>query len=82
MKSIEDINDKIRKGDVSVISADDLSDMVRNSERVTINDVDVVTTATRGCMSGTAAILSFRFSDPGLFKRGKIVRFNGIPALP
>jgi len=82
MRSIADINYKIRRGDVSVISADDLSDMVRNGEKVTVDDVDVVTTATRGCMSGTAAILSFRFSDPGLFKKGRIVRFNGIPALP
>jgi len=82
MKSIESINDKIRTGDVSVMSADDLSDMVRSGEKVTVNDVDVVTTATRGCMSGTAAILSFRFSDPGLFKRGKTVWFNGVPALP
>jgi len=82
MKSIENINNKIRKGNVSVISADDLSDMVRNGEKVTVDDVDVVTAATSGCMSGTAAILSFRFSDPGLFKKGKIVRFNGVTALP
>jgi putative methanogenesis marker 16 metalloprotein len=81
-RRIEDINEKIKKGDVAVISADDLSDMVRNGEDVKIKDVDVVTTATRGCMSGTAAVLSFRFSEPGIFERGKMVRLNGIPAIP
>jgi uncharacterized protein (DUF39 family) len=66
-RRIEDINEKIKKEDVAVISADDLSDMLRNGEDVKIKDVDVVTTATRGCMSGTA-VLSFRFSDQGYLR--------------
>jgi uncharacterized protein (DUF39 family) len=41
---------------------------VRNDEDVKIKDVDVVTTATRGCMSRTAAVLSFRFSDQGYLR--------------
>jgi len=81
-RRIEDINEKIKKGEAVVISADNLSDMVRDGEDVKVKDVDVVTTATRGCMSGTAAVLSFRFSEPGIFERGKMVRLNGIPVIP
>jgi putative methanogenesis marker 16 metalloprotein len=79
-RKIEEIDKKIKKGDVRVISADDLSEMVRNGEEVTAKDVDFVTTATMSVMSGTAAILSF--SEPGKYERAKMVRLNGVPALP
>jgi putative methanogenesis marker 16 metalloprotein len=50
------------------------------SESIGVDDVDVVTTATRGVMSGTLAILSFPIADPGVFSRAEQVSLNGVPA--
>lgn len=80
-KSITEINERIKDGKVKVMTAEELSDMVRAGEDVTIEDVDVVTTGTCGIMSGTAAILSFFVGGDGYRKIDKIW-LNGVEGYP
>ncbi len=80
MKTIAEINQKIKDGDVTVLTAKELCDAVRSGKSISVEDVDVVTTATRGIMSGTLAILSFPVADPGVFSRAERVFLNGVPA--
>ncbi|PXF59802.1 MAG: methanogenesis marker 16 metalloprotein [Candidatus Methanogaster sp.] len=80
MKTIAEINQKIKDGDVTVLTAKELCDAVRSGKSVSVEDVDVVTTATRGIMSGTLVILSFPVADPGVFSRAEQVFLNGVPA--
>lgn len=80
LKSIKEINEKIKKGEAVVLTAKELCDMVRRGEDV--KDVDVVTSATCGIMSGTMAILSFKVAERGTFIKAKSVLMNGVPAFP
>ncbi|MEA3282568.1 MAG: methanogenesis marker 16 metalloprotein [Euryarchaeota archaeon] len=80
MKTIAEINQKIKDGDVAVLTAKELCDAVRSGKSISVEDVDVVTTATRGIMSGTLAILAFPVADPGVFSRAEQVFLNGVPA--
>jgi putative methanogenesis marker 16 metalloprotein len=49
-------------------------------EKARLENVDVVTTATRAVMSGTYAVFSFPVACPGTFLRAKKVWMNGIAA--
>ncbi|RJS72162.1 methanogenesis marker 16 metalloprotein [ANME-2 cluster archaeon] len=80
MKTITDINKKIEEGNAVVLTAKELCDIVRSGRSIGVDDVDVVTTATRGIMSGTLAILSFPVADPGVFSHAEHVYLNGVPA--
>ena len=80
MKTIEEINRKIKDHNAIVMTAKELCDLVRSGESISVDDVDVVTTATRGVMSGTLAILSIPIADPGVFSRAEQVFLNGVPA--
>jgi putative methanogenesis marker 16 metalloprotein len=80
LRSIKEINDRIRRGEVVVLTAKELCDMVRKGERV--KEVDVVTSATCGIMSGTMAVFSFKVAERGAFTKAKSVLMNGIPAFP
>lgn len=80
LKSIKEINDRIRRGDVVILTAKELCEMVRKGESV--KDVDVVTSATCGIMSGTMAVFSFKVAEKGTFVKAKSVLMNGVPAFP
>ncbi|MCS7097703.1 MAG: methanogenesis marker 16 metalloprotein [Candidatus Methanomethyliaceae archaeon] len=80
MKSISEINDKIKRGEAIVVTASELCDMVRRGE--SIENVDIVTGATCGIMSGTMAIFSFKVAERGEFYKAKAVWMNGVPAFP
>ena len=80
MKTIAEINRKIKDGNAIVLTAKELCDAVRSGESISADDVDVVTTATRGIMSGTLAILSVPVAAPGVFSRAERVFLNGVPA--
>ena len=80
-KSIAEIKEKIKKGEAVVMTAKEVCDMVRDGQEIP-REVDVVTTATRGIMSGTAAIFSIHVSERGEFKRANRVWLNGVPSLP
>lgn len=80
MRSVEEINEKIERGKAVILTAEEFKNRVREGKD--INKVDVVTTATCGIMSGTAAILTVPVSEKGEFDRANMVWLNDIPALP
>jgi putative methanogenesis marker 16 metalloprotein len=79
-RTIQEINAKLSKGEAVVMTATELCDLVRAGEKVTMDDVDVVTSATRAIMSGTMAVLSFRVSGKKQFVRAAEVFLDGVPA--
>lgn len=81
-KTIHSIKEKIEKGEVQIFTAQQIKEMLRNGEKISIDDVDIITTATCGIMSGTAAIMHFKVAEPGKFKKAKKVYLNGVPAFP
>lgn len=74
----EEINEKISKGEAKVLTAEELKDMIKNSEKPSFDDVDVVTTGTCGIMSGTAAILHIPIAEGLLFKKASKIYLNGV----
>ncbi|MGB9937643.1 MAG: methanogenesis marker 16 metalloprotein [Methanobacterium sp.] len=82
IRSIEEINQKIERGEATVLTAEEVSDLVRNGEEPKAEDIDVITTGTCGIMSGTAAIFHVKAGEPGSFKKAKSVLLNGVPGFP
>ncbi len=82
IRSIEEINHKIERGEATVLTAEEVSDLVRNGKEPNAEDIDVITTGTCGIMSGTAAIFHVKAGEPGSFKKAKSVHLNGVPGFP
>lgn len=82
IRSIEEINKKIEEGEATVLTAEEVSNLVRNGEEPKAEDIDVITTGTCGIMSGTAAIFHVKAGEPGSFKKAKKVLLNGVPGFP
>ena len=80
-RTIPEIQDNIDVGDAVVLTATEISARIRAGEEIRLEDVDVVTTATRGIMSGTYSVLSFKVSDPDSFVKASEVLLNGVPAV-
>jgi len=78
-KTYQEINEKIRRGEAVVVTAEEAIELVRNrgTKRVA-QEVDVVTTATFGPMCSSGAFLNIGHSQP----RIKIQKawLNGVPA--
>lgn len=81
-RSLEDIKEKLKKGDANIFTAQELKEVIKNEEDITFEDVDVVTCGTCGIMSGTAAIFHIGVTEPGVFQKAKNVYLNGVPAFP
>lgn len=79
-KSISQINKKIEDGEANIYTAEEFKKLIRNDDAPSFDEVDVVTCGTCGVMSGTAAILNFIVSDPGVFIRANEVYLNGVLA--
>ncbi len=82
MKTMREIDEKIRNGSAVVYTAAEFKRLIREGAEVSAADVDVVTTGTTGVMSGTAAILSVPVAEPGTFERAERVWANGVPCMP
>lgn len=82
MKTPGEINQKIRDGTAVVIPADEFKRRLREGEEFTADDLDIVTCATFGVMSGTYAVLSIPVAPPGTFRRAESCTLNGVPAFP
>jgi len=82
MKTMQEIDEKIRDGSAVVYTASEFKRLIREGEKATAADVDVVTTGTCGVMSGTAAVLSVPVAEPGEFERAERVWLNGVPCMP
>ncbi|MBD3387869.1 MAG: CBS domain-containing protein [Candidatus Altiarchaeales archaeon] len=65
VKTIAEINEKIRKGDAVVVRADEMPEIVaeKGAEKAA-KEVDVVTTGTYGAMCSSGAFLNFGHSNP------------------
>ncbi len=78
-KTYQEINAKIRKGDVVVMTAEEIIDVVKTEGPVdAARRVDVVTTGTFAPMCSSGAFLNFGHSTPGT-KAAK-VWLNNVPA--
>jgi L-aspartate semialdehyde sulfurtransferase len=64
-RSVEEINEKIRKGDAQVLTAEEMKKLVESSSvEVAFKEVDVVTTGTFGAMCSSGAVINLGHSDP------------------
>ncbi|MHA1613205.1 MAG: methanogenesis marker 16 metalloprotein, partial [Promethearchaeota archaeon] len=82
-RSIADIRTKLESGTAVIKTAQEILDIIaQEGETINFEDIDVVTTATKGIMSGTSAVLGFRIADPKQFTKVKTISLNGIEAYP
>lgn len=79
-RTIDEINRKIQNDDANIYTADEFKKLIKKGDTPCFDEVDVVTCGTCGVMSGTAAILNFIISEPGVFIRANEVYMNGVPA--
>jgi len=64
-RTITEINQKIKRGDVQVLTVEEMKALVESSGvKKAFNEVDVVTTATFGPMCSSGAFLNFGHSEP------------------
>jgi len=78
-KSIREINEKIKSGDVVVVTAEEIIDIVKNEGPVeAARQVDVVTTGTFAPMCSSGAFINFGHSTPGM--KASKVWLNKVPA--
>ena len=64
-RSISEINQKIKSGDVQVLTAEEMKKFVEKSGvEVAYKEVDVVTTGTFGAMCSSGAIVNLGHADP------------------
>ncbi|BBE30278.1 hypothetical protein OSSY52_04190 [Tepiditoga spiralis] len=79
MKTYEEINEKISKGEAVVVTAEEIIDIVEEiGIEKTAEYVDVVTTATFGPMCSSGAFLNFGHSNPPI--RMQKTYLNGVEA--
>ena len=65
IRSVAEINDRIRSGDAVVVTAEEMVEIVRSrGPAAAAKEVDVVTTGTFGAMCSSGAWLNFGHSDP------------------
>lgn len=82
-KTIAEINEKIRKGQAVVVTAEEVIDLVRDKGlKKAAQEVDVVTTATFGPMCSSGAYLNTGHSTPRMKFGGGSVHLNDVPAYP
>ena len=79
-RTFSEIQEKIDRGEVVILTAQEICDRVRDGETFELGDIDVVTTATSALMSGTYAVLSFKVAEPDTFTKAAKVWINTVPA--
>ncbi|UCG34966.1 MAG: homocysteine biosynthesis protein [Candidatus Omnitrophota bacterium] len=80
MRTIQEINEKIKSGKVVVLTAEEVIDLVeKKGANEAFNEVDVVTTATFGPMCSSAAYFNIGHSKPRIKLGGGKATLNGIP---
>jgi uncharacterized protein (DUF39 family) len=64
-RTIAEINEKIKRGDIQVLTVEEMKALIESSSiRKAFEEVDVVTTATFGPMCSSGAFLNFGHSNP------------------
>jgi uncharacterized protein (DUF39 family) len=80
-KTLEEINEKIRRGEVVVVTAEEMVDIVREKgAKQAAQAVDVVTTGTFGAMCSSGVMMNLGHSKPRIKLGGGQVRLNRVPA--
>ena len=80
-KTIEQINNRIRKGEAVVVTAEEIIDLVEEKGlEKAAQEVDVVTTGTFGPMCSSGAFLNIGHSQPRIKLGGGKVYLNDVPA--
>ncbi len=78
MKTLEQINEKIRRGEAAVFTAEEISSMaLRMSADEIADEVDVVTTGTFGPMCSSGAFINFGHYNPPI--RMEEISLNDVP---
>ena len=78
-KTIAQINEKIKKGTVVVVTAEAFTAMAKEQDIAKLaEEVDIVTTATFGPMCSSGAIMNFGHWSPGI--RMEEITLNGVNA--
>lgn len=81
LRTIKEINEKIKKGEVVVITAEELiAEVEKEGIEKTAKKVDVVTTGTFGPMCSSGAFLNLGHSRPRIKIGGGKITLNDIPA--
>ncbi|HQJ15288.1 MAG TPA: homocysteine biosynthesis protein [Candidatus Omnitrophota bacterium] len=81
MKTIEQINEKIKKGDVVVVTAEEIIGLVaKKGVKKVAQEVDVVTTGTFGPMCSSGAYFNIGHSSPRIKIGGGVCKLNDVPA--
>ena len=86
MKSIEEINRKIREGNAVVVTADEMKEIVEElGIEKAAKEVDVVTTGTFGAMCSSGVFMNFGHSDPPIKMQkvwlNEVEAYTGIAAV-
>jgi uncharacterized protein (DUF39 family) len=80
-KTIEEINEKIKKGNVVVFTAEEIIDVVKEKGlKKAAEAVDVVTTGTFGPMCSSSAYLNIGHASPRIKLGGGKTYLNDVPA--
>jgi len=80
-KTIEEINNKIQQGNVVVVTAEEILDVVKHKgTKKAAQEVDVVTTGTFGPMCSSGAYLNIGHSEPRIKLGGGTTYLNGVPS--
>ena len=64
MKTINEINQKISKGEAVIVRADQMPEIYEENPKKAASEVDIVTTGTFGAMCSSGAFLNFGHADP------------------
>jgi uncharacterized protein (DUF39 family) len=81
MRTIKEINEKIKKGKVVVATAEEIIDLVkRKGTKKAAQEVDVVTTGTFGPMCSSGAYFNIGHSKPRIKLGGGICKLNDVLA--
>jgi L-aspartate semialdehyde sulfurtransferase len=81
MKTIKEINEKIKNGDVVVVTAEEIIDLVeKKGLKKAAQEVDVVTTGTFGPMCSSGAYFNVGHSKPRIKLGGGVCTLNDVPA--
>ena len=80
MKTIKEINEKIKKGKVVVVTAEEVIDLVeKKGAKACAQEVDVVTTGTFGPMCSSGAYFNIGHSQPRIKLGGGVCKLNDVP---
>jgi uncharacterized protein (DUF39 family) len=80
-KTIAEINEKIRRGQAVVVTAEEVIDIVgEKGVKLAAREIDVVTTGTFGPMCSSGAYLNVGHSKPRIKLGGGSVYLNDVPA--